>query len=56
MSKVPPTASGLSPSMTIDQYFTALRGVSKANWNTGYLAPAINDYIRAGFSLPAASP
>jgi hypothetical protein len=48
--------STLSPSMTIAQYLTALRGVSKANWHSEYLAPAINDYIRAGFAMPAVSP
>jgi hypothetical protein len=48
--------STLSPSMTVDQYLTALRGVSKANWHPEYLAPAINDYIRAGFALPAVGP
>jgi hypothetical protein len=39
--------------MTLSQYFTALRGVSKANWHPEYLAPVINDYVRAGFGLPA---
>jgi Right handed beta helix region len=45
--------SSLSPAMTLAQFFTAIRGVSKANWHPEYTAPVINDYIRAGFGLPA---
>jgi Right handed beta helix region len=48
--------STLSPAMTLAQFFTAIRGVSKANWHPEYTAPVINDYIRAGFALPAVTP
>lgn len=35
----------------VAQYLTNLRTMSKATWNTAYLAPAINSYIRAGFAM-----
>jgi len=44
--------SSLSPALTLDQYYQALRGVSKANWHPEYNAAAVNDYIREGFGLP----
>ncbi len=42
---------GMSGGVT--DYLAAIRTVSKANWHPEYTAPVINDYIRAGFGLPA---
>jgi len=45
----------LSSSMTLDTFYTAIRTQSKANWHPEYMAATVNDYIRAGFALPAFS-
>ncbi len=45
---------GMSGGVT--DYLAAIRTASKANWHPEYTAPVINDYIRAGFGLPAAAP
>ena len=37
--------------MSLADYYAAVRTVSKANWHPEYLAPAVNDYVRAGFAV-----
>jgi hypothetical protein len=46
--------NSLGMSGGIAQYLAAIRTVSKANYHPEYLAPAINNYMRTGFGLPAA--
>lgn len=36
---------------SLDAYYTALRGMSRTNWDWRYMAAAINDWIRGGFGL-----
>lgn len=35
----------------VDKFIKALEGQSKANWNPALTAPAVNDWLRAGFGL-----
>jgi hypothetical protein len=42
--------------VSVSDYTAAIRTQSKTNWNIALMAPAINDYIRAGFGLPALPP
>jgi hypothetical protein len=49
-------AASLTPSMTLAQFEAAIRTLSKSNWDKRFMAPAINDYIRAGFGLPPYTP
>lgn len=44
-------AATLNSGWAETDYFTALRGLSKSNWTTAYLANALNNYIRAGFGV-----
>lgn len=46
-------AKSINPSWTLDDFYTAIRTQSKQNWHPEYMAAKINDYIRAGFGLPA---
>jgi hypothetical protein len=41
---------------TLDNFYAAIRTQSKANWHPEYTAATINNYIRAGFGLPAYVP
>ena len=43
----------INPNWTLDDFYTAVRTQSKQNWHTEYTATVVNDYIRAGFGLPA---
>ena len=43
----------LNPAWKLADFYAAIRTVSKANWHPEYTAAVINDYIRAGFGLPA---
>ena len=43
----------INPSWTLTDFYAAIRTVSKANWHPEYMAPAINNYIRAGFGVAA---
>ena len=37
----------------VSQFLTSIRTFAKSNYHPEWLAPAINDYMRAGFALPA---
>ena len=39
-------------SLTLTDLYAAVRGQSKATWNSAYTAAVINDYVRGGFGLP----
>jgi hypothetical protein len=40
-------------SLGINDFYTGIRAMSKATWNTAYTATTINNYVRAGFNVPS---
>jgi hypothetical protein len=43
----------LNPAWTLADFYAAIRTQSKAKWHPEYMAPSVNNYIRAGFGLAA---
>jgi hypothetical protein len=43
----------LNPAWKLEDFYAAIRTMSRTNWHPEYMALAVNNYIRAGFGLAA---